>query len=155
MHTNMKIVINTCHGGFGLSVAAIERIAELQGRPCFWFRDSTAGLSPVQHPKEEFLACAYDVPNPEEIWPHHEKPWNSLTKRQKDEYSRFYQKHRISDYEQDRTNPLLVQVVEELGEKASGLLARLKVIEIPDDVDWEIDDYDGRESVHEKHRSWS
>lgn len=22
------------------------------------------------------------------------------------------------------------------------------------DVDWEISDYDGQESVHEKHRSW-
>ena len=27
--------------------------------------------------------------------------------------------------------------------------------EIPDDVEWEIDDYDGIETIHEVHRSWS
>lgn len=41
-----------------------------------------------------------------------------------------------------------------MGKKASGKCAELKVIEIPDGVDWEIDDYDGIETVHEKHRSW-
>ncbi|CAK0757599.1 hypothetical protein CCP1ISM_7520003 [Azospirillaceae bacterium] len=30
----------------------------------------------------------------------------------------------------------------------------MEVIEIPDGVDWTIDDYDGVESIHEKHRSW-
>ena len=29
-----------------------------------------------------------------------------------------------------------------------------KIIEIPDDIEWEIDNYDGIESIHEKHRSW-
>lgn len=55
-----------------------------------------------------------------------------------------------------RTNPKLVEVVERLGsERASGHFAKLKVIEIPDGIDWVIDDYDGIETVHEKHRSWS
>jgi len=31
----------------------------------------------------------------------------------------------------------------------------LKIIEIPEDVDWEVDEYDGLETIHEKHRSWS
>jgi hypothetical protein len=53
-----------------------------------------------------------------------------------------------------RDDPHLVQVVEEMGEKASGNCARVRVVEIPDGVDWEIDDYDGQESVAEKHRSW-
>jgi len=28
------------------------------------------------------------------------------------------------------------------------------VVDIPDDIEYEIDDYDGIESVHEAHRSW-
>jgi hypothetical protein len=53
-----------------------------------------------------------------------------------------------------RADPLLVRVVEELGEEANGSFAKLKVVEIPDGVDYQIDDYDGVESIHEKHRSW-
>jgi hypothetical protein len=54
----------------------------------------------------------------------------------------------------DRSNPRLVKVVEQLGNKASGALAELKVVEIPDDISWEIDDYDGIESIDEVHNSW-
>jgi hypothetical protein len=49
----------------------------------------------------------------------------------------------------------LVQVVEELGKEANGNYAKLEIIEIPDDVDWEIDEYDGMEHIAEKHRTWS
>lgn len=54
-----------------------------------------------------------------------------------------------------RCAPELVQVVEELGTKAaSGNLSWLKVVEVPDDVRWYIDNHDGLESVEEKHHSW-
>ena len=56
----------------------------------------------------------------------------------------------------DRDDTILIQVVEKLGaEKASGTYASLKIVEIPDDVKWEIGEYDGREWVAEKHRRWS
>jgi hypothetical protein len=58
------------------------------------------------------------------------------------------------DFENDRTNPKLIEAVETLGEKANGSLAALQVIEIPDDVDWYIDEYDGWETIRENHRSW-
>jgi hypothetical protein len=45
-----------------------------------------------------------------------------------------------------------VQLVEELTEK--NLQGALKVVSIPDDVEWVMDDYDGIESIHEKHRVW-
>lgn len=55
-----------------------------------------------------------------------------------------------------RTDPDLVAAVEELGSKAaSGELAQLRVVEIPDDVAYEISDYDGIETVHESHATWS
>ena len=53
-----------------------------------------------------------------------------------------------------RTDPLLIQVVDELGREANGRCAKLKIVEIPDDIEWYIDDYDGLETVHEKHESW-
>lgn len=59
------------------------------------------------------------------------------------------------ELESDRTNPRLIEVVEKLGKEASGPYAALRVIEIPDDVkEWYIDNYDGIETIHEKHRYW-
>ena len=54
-----------------------------------------------------------------------------------------------------RNDPALVQTVEDLGRVANGRHATLKVVEIPDDVEWEIDSHDGREAIVEKHREWS
>ncbi len=54
-----------------------------------------------------------------------------------------------------RSDPKLVSCVEKLGTKANGECAELEIVEIPDDVDWEICDYDGKEWVAEKHRTWS
>lgn len=56
--------------------------------------------------------------------------------------------------EEDRTNINLVECVEKLGEEANGAFAELKVVDIPDDVEWEIEEYDGMEWVSEKHRVW-
>lgn len=34
----MKVVINKCFGGFGLSPLGKKRLAELQGRKCFFYK---------------------------------------------------------------------------------------------------------------------
>ncbi len=57
--------------------------------------------------------------------------------------------------DEKRTDPALIECIEKIGsEKASGHFASVEVVEIPDDVDWYIDEYDGMETVEEKHRSW-
>ena len=53
-----------------------------------------------------------------------------------------------------RTDSLLVEVVEELGERASGEYAKLKVVELPEDVQWSIRERDGNEWIAENHRTW-
>lgn len=54
-----------------------------------------------------------------------------------------------------RDDALLVAAVETLGsEKASDSMAKLEIVEIPSDVDWEIEEYDGSEWVAEAHRTW-
>ena len=56
--------------------------------------------------------------------------------------------------ELERDDKYLVQTVEELGDLASGKYSALEVVEIPDGVEWEIEEYDGFETIHELHRSW-
>lgn len=54
----------------------------------------------------------------------------------------------------ERDDPKLVECVEKMGQEASGELAELQIVEIPDDVQWCIEEYDGIEWVAEQHRTW-
>lgn len=58
------------------------------------------------------------------------------------------------DYNAYRSDPRLVAAVEELGAEADGKYAELQAIEIPDGVEFVIEEYDGNEWVAEKHRTW-
>lgn len=60
----------------------------------------------------------------------------------------------FNDNSISRNDLALIQVVEELGAKADGRSANLKITEIPDGVEWEIMEYDGLEWVAEQHRTW-
>ena len=54
-----------------------------------------------------------------------------------------------------RAHPDLIKAIESVGiSKASGKLADIEIVDIPDDIEWEISDYDGIETVHEIHRKW-
>ncbi len=53
-----------------------------------------------------------------------------------------------------RHDPNLVACVEKLGKKANGEHASLFITEIPDEIQYIIQEYDGREHVAEKHRTW-
>lgn len=160
-----KIVINSCFGDFGLSPKAIERYAELQGRKCYWFKGGLENASGTKYTpmiptgKEMFGFIAFDIPNPNEVFAD-KKPWHEMSLEEKKEqnalYTNLYTKHSFYNSSISRDDPLLVQVVEELGSKeASSWAAELTVVEIPDDVEWEISKYDGSERVCEKHRSWA
>ena len=61
----------------------------------------------------------------------------------------------VLDREIARDDPVLVEVVETLGAAANTRVSELAVIEIPEDVAWQIDEYDGWEWVAEQHRTWS
>jgi hypothetical protein len=129
----MKLVINRCYGGFGLSHEAIMRYAELKGIKLFWEDDG-------------FITSYYTVPVHE---------FRILEKEAKE--TRSYSKMNgvyFSGYDMERNDPHLVQVVEEMGIKANGRFANLTIVDIPDDVNYEIDEYDGIETVHEVHRTW-
>lgn len=104
----MKLVINKCYGGFGLSREAIDLYAERKGLNSGQWNDS----------------------------------WG------------FYENGAFYDREIARNDPVLVEIVEQMGNKASGSYAKLSIVEVPDDVDWCIEEYDGNEWVSESHRTW-
>ena len=91
----MKVVINICHGGFGLSEKALEIYRKEVNDP---------------------QAVEWRIP---------------------------------------REHPVLVRLVEELGEEANARFSELKVVEIPDGIEWTVCEYDGVEWVAEAHRTWS
>jgi hypothetical protein len=94
--TKMKVAVNRCFGGFGLSKAAYAHM----------------GLE-----------------------------WDGYG-------------YAFSGSEQ-RNDPKLIEAIETLGtEVASGPLARVEVVEIPNGIDWTIEEYDGQEWVSEVHRTW-
>jgi hypothetical protein len=54
-----------------------------------------------------------------------------------------------------RDCPDLVAMVEEGGTDVDGIYSELKVVDVPDDANWYIEEYDGMEHVAERHRTWS
>ena len=138
----MKIVINACFGGFGLSDAAVKRYADLKGIP-LWIETS---------PKYSFHTNYYIVP-PESRAPE-VSDWYALSLTDRIASNAAHAAETIGPSEIPRDDATLVQVVEELGDRSHGEFARLKVVEIPDGVDWVIEEYDGRETIAETHRTW-
>ena len=154
----MKIVINRCYGGFSLSPRAVQRLAELEGKPCYFFiSEIDKPYRPIDLPdqKESFpMWVAFTVPNPNEIL-RRSKDWHEMSDKEKIAWNNLYFSIDLDNRPDGRTDSLLIQAIEELGtEVASGALAELEIVEIPDGVDWQIEGYDGMEWVAEKHRTW-
>ncbi len=133
----MKVVINNCFGGFGLSDAAYERLIEL-------------GVPVQKHIEQERGEDGFYKPQPL-------NDGEVIFDRRLSGDPRFLDM--LGHYwdmwiEDNRTHPLLVQIVEELGEKANGRCASLVIVKIPDGTNYHIEEYDGQESIDEDHRSW-
>lgn len=151
-----KIVINVCFGGFSLSPIAVKRLAELQGRDCYFFTSPLFGnykQVTMEDCAEAFMWYAFDIPEPPKS--PCAKEWSDMTFEERRESDERYYSHCLSQRDIPRDDPLLIRVVEELGVLASDAYAELKIVEIPDGVEWVINDYDGNESLEEVHRSWS
>jgi len=141
------VVINSQHGGFGLSPEAIERYLEIKGVQ-YWIEKDRRGSS-ILGPKYWLVPAEQRVTEPDS------ETWHSMTMAQRQQHNQTYDQQVFSDRDLDRDDPVLVQVVRELGHEASGRHAELKIVEIPADVEWQIEEYDGQEWVAEKHRTWS
>jgi hypothetical protein len=142
----MKIVINRKHGGFGLSDEAVQRYIDLNGVKLYKHVDEQLEYRPSYYyvPYEEYRKTRFNDSTKTE--------WEG----EEDGVGRYKDSNNLcwSYYDIKRNDPALVQTVEELGSKANGWAAELKVVDIPDDVEWLIEEYDGLEWVAEKHRTW-
>ena len=156
----MKVAINKCFGGFSLSPLAVKRLAELQGRRCHFF-NVDFGCKPerytrIEMPSEDtFMWSAFDTDDLSLIGSPSPEAWVAMTLEERQASNANYESHSLDSRPEDRSDPLLIQVIEELGEKASGRCAKLQIVEIPDGVEWEIEEYDGNEHVAERHRTWA
>ena len=50
----------------------------------------------------------------------------------------------------DRADPVLIQVVEKLGEKVNGMCAKLRIEDVPEGTLYRITEYDGYEDIETK-----
>jgi hypothetical protein len=118
-----RVAINRCHGGFGISDEAFEKLLERKG----------IAFDKVENESKLMGATYYQAGHAGD-----------------DDYY-------ISDYGyyDNRSDPDLISVIEELGDKANSWASSIAIIEIPDDVKWHIDEYDGMEHIAEDHRTWS
>lgn len=87
------------------------------------------------------------------------KKWK-LVKQDRDSGFTMFYKDSISDdnlfdeRELERDDPDLIHVVKTLKKESFGRFAALKIVKVPDDVKWQIEEYDGMEWVAEVHRTW-
>jgi hypothetical protein len=140
----MKIVINRCFGGYGLSHQAVMRYLDLNGITVY-----------PEQSEGHWKFWTYWLVKPEgrfEVKENEEFYAMSMEERQA--HNQKYSDETFGDRDISRNDPVLIQVIEELGDAANGEHAELAIVEIPDDVEWEISEYDGREHVAEKHRVW-
>lgn len=132
----MKLVINNCYGGFGLSPMGIKRYLELKGKECYFYiqskYESWDGIDEfIRKDNAEnidslfFYCTTYNQ-------------GDKLTDHPKDIFSR-------SDIK--RNDPILIRVVEELGKEASDKYSNLVVVDIENGRWYKIDEYDGYESI--------
>lgn len=120
-----KVVINKCYGGFGLSNEAFEQLLTRKGIEF----ESTPCTMTLKGKDNDYWRKGHVGENDAFLWHY--------------------------NFTQDRSDADLVAVVEQFGDAASGGYADLHIVEIPDDVDWYVEEYDGNEWVAEKHRTWS
>ncbi|MGE9292828.1 MAG: hypothetical protein ACQKBW_04385 [Puniceicoccales bacterium] len=147
----MKIVYNACYGGFSLSPKALALFASKKGKECYFFRglNNDVPVSLDEIGRHEFF-MAYSVPNPD-----------FKRMRTRDEDGLFKSANEYANTislccrDIDRNDQDLVAVVEELGEAASGSCAKLKIADIPDGAEYEIEEYDGLEQVVPPRQTWS
>ena len=135
-----KIVTNTVYGGFSLSHEGVLAYAERKGLALYPELDRFGLWTYWLVPPEQ-------RPEPQDNF----QSW-SLAKRAKSNAE--HTAAQLYPRTIPRDDPALVAVVEELGREADGDFACLAVVDAPDDVRWEIAEYDGREWVAEQHRTW-
>ena len=112
-----KVVYNACYGGFGLSKEACQRYWDIKGQQV-WIEDAQWGST-------VWLVAPEDrIPSKEG------DAFYSMSMDERVAYNRAHSEQTWYYNNVDRHDPVLVQVVEELGKNASGDFAELAIDEV-------------------------
>lgn len=132
----MKVILNKCFGGFDVSEEAYELYAKKKGVNIFKYE-----LAPDLNYRKTKRSgiCIY----------HFTQDFGDKINRNDVDWNKYF-----SLGTEHREDPILIEIVEELGEKASGAFGELVVVDIPDGMDYVIDEYDGIETLHENVEVW-
>jgi hypothetical protein len=141
----MKIVINSGFGGFGLSYQGVMHYAKLKGFVLYPFLD---------HCTREVYKERAVIGNPGLLHHYSRVPLEGLPIG-KDGDPVLPSGSYFSVLDIPRDDLALIQTVGELGKDANGKFADLKIVEIPDGIEYEIEAYDGNETIAEVHRTWA
>lgn len=134
----MKVAYNACFGGFSLSYAGVKRYAELKGMKLYSFVDARlVDGKPLDFRAPERYRRATEEEAAKAFMVH----YCTTPEYSNDSYWSSY------DVRNDRADPVLIQVIEELGKEANGECSNLKIADVPKGTLWRIDEYDGNESV--------
>lgn len=138
----MKIVLNGCYGGFGLSYEAMYLYLTAKNKEVFFYADISTYDDYTKVHKYQHMTLR-------EIRKAKTSRYIYCTTQYQGEY--IYNKFPedvVSFNNIDRTDPTLVSVVETIGpEAASGRFASLYIEELPAGTLYKIDKYDGLESL--------
>lgn len=144
----MKVAINAKHGGFTLSADGLKRYIELGGTHVSTYENEGWPGSPeLQNMHNEAMAHLIDVGD----------GFSKVKNPGLFHEPQLYKDGVIYGYDggdEYRNEPALIQTIEEMGGAAGTRLSDLKIVEIPDGVEFQIEEYDGLEWVAEKHRVW-
>jgi hypothetical protein len=139
-----KVIINSCFGGFGVSHEAVLRWCELneinvwpaKGKYDMWMYWT---CEPTDSRRIQLDSIDFD----------------KLDHSGRGAYNTLHSEITLPYMSGlDRTDKTMIKVVKEMGEKSWGDCARLSIVEIPNNVKWEIQEYDGMEHIAEVHRTW-
>ena len=137
----MKIVLNGTYGGFNLSYEAQALYLQAKGQEAYFYADVSSydDFTKKHHYTLISFADLSKVKNILYIY--------CSTTYQGDKIDHFPEDV-VNFRDIDRTDPVLVSVVETMGSKAaSGRFASLEIQEIPDNTLYKIDEYDGLEDI--------
>lgn len=137
------VVINACHGGFSLSEAGVLAYAERKGLTLY-----------PEHSRFGFTTW-WTVPKAQRPAELEGEAWHRASMEERQAHNAAYTAGTLSDRDIKRDDPDLLHVVASMGAKANGRCAELRIVAIPADMAWEIEEYDGREWVAETHRTFS
>ena len=138
----MKIVLNGCYGGFGLSYYAQALYLMAQDKIPYFYQDISTYTSDYKRDH------CYKRLNVNEVNQLNGQSYIYCTATHQAPTIFEFPKDIINFSDIDRADPLLVSIVETIGsDAASGRFAQLYIEEIPDGTLYQIDNYDGMESL--------